>query len=114
VEACKEDAIVLETADGCPVIDDITCLYCGQCIKACPTGTLVEGHKGYRIQLGGKLGRHPQLARELPGIYDENQVKEIVKACLRFYKENSTQGERFGQILTDADFETFAKRYIRR
>jgi dissimilatory sulfite reductase (desulfoviridin) alpha/beta subunit len=114
VEACKEDAIVLDIADECPVIDDTKCLYCGHCIKACPTGTLAEGKTGYRIQLGGKLGRHPQLAKELPGIYNESQVKEIVKACLRLYKENSKQGERFGQILTDADFETLAKRYKRR
>ena len=106
VEACKEDAIVLDPVNECPVIDDIKCLYCGHCIKACPTGTLAEGQTGYRIQLGGKLGRHPQLAKELPGIYNENQVKEIVKACLRFYKENSKQGERFGQILTSSDLES--------
>jgi dissimilatory sulfite reductase (desulfoviridin) alpha/beta subunit len=113
VEACKEDAIILDTADACPVIDDIKCLYCGHCIKACPTGTIVEGRKGYRIQLAGKLGRHPQLARELPGIYDESQVKKIVKDCLRFYKANSRQGERFGQILTSLDLESFAERHKR-
>ncbi len=63
------------------------------------------------MQLGGKLGRHPQLAKELPGIYDENTVMEIVKDCLSFYKNNSKRGERFGQILTSADFEAFAIRY---
>jgi dissimilatory sulfite reductase (desulfoviridin) alpha/beta subunit len=111
VEACKEDAIVFNSEDECPVIDDVKCLYCGQCIKACTTGTIAEGQAGYRIQLGGKLGRHPQLARELPGLYDENQVKRIVSDCLRFYKENSKHGERFGQILTVEDFESFAARY---
>jgi len=113
VEACKEDAIRLDIANTRPVIDDITCLYCGHCIKACPTGTINEGRNGYRIQLAGKLGRHPQLARELPGIYDESQVKEIVRDCLRFYKENSKHGERFSQIFTAADFDTFAERYQR-
>lgn len=112
VEACKEDAIRLDHEPDGPVIDDVRCLYCGKCIGACPSGTIVEGKKGYRIQLGGKLGRHPQLARELPGIYDENQVLEIVQECLDFYKKNSKHGERFGQILTPADFEAFAKRSI--
>ena len=111
VESCKEDAILLDTANSRPVIDDVRCLYCGHCIKACPTGTIDAGRKGYRIQLAGKLGRHPQLARELPGIYDESQVMEIVRDCLRFYKENSKHGERFSQIFTAADFDTLAKRY---
>jgi len=63
------------------------------------------------VQLGGKLGRHPQLAKELPGIYSENQVLQIVKDCLVFYRKNSTHGERFGQILTAADFKKIATRY---
>ena len=111
VEACKEDAIRLDQEREVPVIDEIQCLYCGKCISACPTGTIVEGEKGYRIQLGGKLGRHPQLAKELPGIYDENQMLEIVQEILHFYKKNSKHGERFGQILTPADFDAFAARY---
>jgi dissimilatory sulfite reductase (desulfoviridin) alpha/beta subunit len=110
VEACKEDAIRLDQEHDGPVIDDVRCLYCGKCIGACPTGTIVEGKKGYRIQLGGKLGRHPQLAKELPGIYDENQVLDVVQECLNFYKKNSKHGERFGQILTPADFDAFAAR----
>ena len=111
VDACKEDAIRLDQKQNCPVIDEVQCLYCGQCISACPTGTIVEGQSGYRIQLGGKLGRHPRLARELPGIYNEDQVLEIVRECLEFYKKNSKHGERFGQILTPADFDAFAARY---
>ncbi len=111
VEACKEEAIILDLEKEVPVIDDNLCLQCGKCIPACPTGSLAEGQTGFRVQLGGKLGRHPQLAKELPGIYDENTVMEIVKDCLRFYKDNSKNGERFGQILTPADFEAFARRY---
>jgi anaerobic sulfite reductase subunit C len=111
VEACKEDAIRIDTEKEAPLIDTDRCLKCGKCIPVCPTGTLAEGQKGFRVQLGGKLGRHPQLARELPGIYGENRVIEIVKDCLRFYKNNSKHGERFGQILTPAAFDAFATRY---
>jgi anaerobic sulfite reductase subunit C len=111
VEACKEDAILLDPEKEVPVIDDCLCLKCGKCIPACPTGTLAEGQKGFRVQLGGKLGRRPQLAKELPGIYDEHKVMEIVKDCLHFYIDNSKNGERFGQILAPADFEAFAIRY---
>jgi dissimilatory sulfite reductase (desulfoviridin) alpha/beta subunit len=113
IEACDEDAIRLDTADSRPVIDDVRCLYCGQCIKTCPTSTIAEGRKGYRVQLAGKLGRHPQLARELPGIYDESQVLNIVRDCLRVYKENSKDGKRFSQIFSAADFDALAERYSR-
>jgi anaerobic sulfite reductase subunit C len=111
VDACREDAVRIDPAKQAPVIDNALCLKCGKCVPACPSGTLAEGQKGYRVQLGGKLGRHPRLAAELPGIYDECRVMEIVRDCLRFYKANSKHGERFGQILSPADFDAFAVRY---
>lgn len=111
VEACREDAIRIDAENEMPIVDPDLCLKCGKCIPACPTGTLAQGQKGFRVQLGGKLGRHPQLAKELPGIYDEHTVMEIVSDCLRFYKNNSRQGKRFAQILSPADFEVLAARY---
>ena len=110
VEACKENAITLDTDTESPRIDMNACLYCGKCMQACPTGTIAEGSKGFRVQLGGKLGRHPRLAQELPGIYSEEQVVLIVKDCLQFYKQTSKHGERFGQILTPDDFDRIARR----
>ncbi|MGD9052405.1 MAG: 4Fe-4S binding protein [Desulfobacterales bacterium] len=111
VEACKEDGIRLDSAQAGPVIDNDLCLKCGKCVSACPTGTLAEGQKGYRVQLGGKLGRHPQLAKELPGVYSEDQVRQIVKDCIRFYKKHSKDGKRFAQILQPDDFAVIVRRY---
>jgi dissimilatory sulfite reductase (desulfoviridin) alpha/beta subunit len=110
IEDCKENAITLIAAKESLQIDFTRCLHCGKCMKVCPTGTISQGAQGYRVQLGGKLGRHPQLAKELLGIYGEHQVLQIVKDCLDFYKQNSKHGERFGQILTSADFEKIATR----
>ena len=111
VEACRENAITLIADHEYPQIHFTRCLYCGACMNVCPTGTISKSAQGYRIQLGGKLGRHPQLAKELPGIYDEDQVLQIVNDCLHLYTQNSQHGERFGQILTSADFEEIAARY---
>jgi anaerobic sulfite reductase subunit C len=107
IEACREQAITLDTASPVvqPRIQIERCLYCGQCVRACPTGTLGNGARGYRVLLGGKLGRHPRLARELPGIFSEEAVLSIVKDCLAFYRKNSKGGERFAEIFTDKAFE---------
>ena len=108
VETCREKAITINSDK--PKIDYNLCLTCGKCIEVCPTGTIASDKKGFRVQLGGKLGRHPQLARELPGIYNEEEVFEIVKDCLAFYKKTSRQGERFAEIFTLSDFKNFARR----
>jgi dissimilatory sulfite reductase (desulfoviridin) alpha/beta subunit len=102
VEACKEDAVVLDGDKEIPVIDYDRCLRCGQCIKECPTGTIAVGKTGYRVLLGGKLGRHPQLAEELPGLYSEDEVVKILQKCLDFYKKHSKHGERFAAIFWKA------------
>jgi len=97
VEICKEDAISLK--GGYPFVDNSKCLSCGQCIEVCPTGTLKEKTKGYRILVGGKLGRHPRLATELSGIYALEDALKIADQCLDYYQSNCQGGERFGQIL---------------
>lgn len=99
VEICKEKAITMEC--GLPRIDENRCLFCGQCIGACPTGTIAEGKKGFRIQLGGKLGRHPRLAKDIPGIFSEDKILAIVESCIALYKQHSKTGERFAAILTE-------------
>lgn len=97
VEACREKAVVMK--GGGPVVDEGRCLYCGQCARVCPTGTIQERKKGYRILVGGKLGRHPRLAEELPGIHDEEEALNIVDRCLDLHRRECRKGERFGEIL---------------
>jgi len=97
VETCGEGAIIL--AGKWPVVDWGKCVSCGQCIAACPTRTLQEEKKGFRIQVGGKLGRHPRLAEELPGIYSPEETLEIIGRCLDHYQKHCQDGERFGEVL---------------
>jgi anaerobic sulfite reductase subunit C len=99
VAVCKESTIDIDPETDTARIDDEKCLYCGQCVKVCPTGALNTETEGYRILLGGKLGRHPQLATELRGIYSKEQVIEILEKCLEHHMVCNTEGERFGEIL---------------
>jgi dissimilatory sulfite reductase (desulfoviridin) alpha/beta subunit len=97
--ACKEEAITLNGTGGGPQFDWQRCLACGQCAKACPTGTIVQNLSGYRILLGGKLGRHPQLGQELSGIFSAETTLAIIDTCLAHFKTENIQGERFGEVL---------------
>ncbi len=99
-DVCKEKALILENGELVKLLTG-RCVSCGQCLAVCPTGTLEEEKSGWRIQLGGKLGRHPRLAREMPGIYTAEQVVTVLKKCLEFYKAKSRNGQRLGEILTE-------------
>ncbi len=103
VDACPDRAICLDKIKEHPVIDPDLCLLCGKCITACPTSTIEESERGFRVLLGGRLGRHPRLAMEVPGIQSRQKVLAIVENCLTFYKTHSTNGQRFSKILTSLD-----------
>ncbi len=96
-ETCQEEAISF--VDDNPVVDGKKCLSCGKCIAVCPTGTLRAGKSGYRILLGGKLGRHPHLATELPGIFEKEEIPVIIDRCLDYYTTHCAGGERLGEII---------------
>lgn len=99
VQACQEKAIALPESQDGPEIDLERCLACGQCLKVCPTGTLTEGEKGYRVLVGGKLGRHPQLGEELAGIHSEADLLKTLDRALDHYQKYNEKGERLGEVL---------------
>ncbi|MBW1997756.1 MAG: 4Fe-4S dicluster domain-containing protein [Deltaproteobacteria bacterium] len=102
-DSCLEGAISVKDPQEGPLIDYHKCLKCGKCVQECPTGIISARKKGYRVLLGGKLGRHPRLAKEMEGLFTDEEVTEILRRCLDFYKEKSLHGERFAEILPEAE-----------
>jgi anaerobic sulfite reductase subunit C len=99
VEACQEKALRLEEGAERPTVDLGKCLFCGQCITACPSGTLREDSQGFRVLVGGKLGRHPKLGKDLGKIYSKDEMLNALNHYLDFYQTHCQKGERLGEIL---------------
>ncbi len=99
LEVCQEQAILLEEGEEKPAIDKKKCLFCGQCIKVCPTGTIQKEQEGFRLLVGGKLGRHPQLAEDRGRIFSRENLFAEINAYLDLYQAHNKKGERLGEIL---------------
>lgn len=105
-QVCHESAIILD--DGFLVsIDEELCVDCGACAQVCPSSAIDISANTYKILVGGKLGRHPQLARELTGSLDGDQVLALVGVIVDFFKANANSGERLGALINRVGWEEF-------
>ncbi len=104
-EVCEEGAVTVE--DKWPLFDSERCLNCGLCLKACPKKVLEPEAKGFKILVGGKLGRHPQLAREIVALADKERVLQVLSLCLKYYKEHCQAGERLGALINRLGWDDF-------
>jgi dissimilatory sulfite reductase (desulfoviridin) alpha/beta subunit len=103
---CDEAAI--ELSDGYMIdINQELCVQCAACARVCPNGALTIAATRYRVQVGGKLGRHPQLAVELVGGLDAGQVLDLVSQIIDFYKANASRGERLGVLINRVGWDNF-------
>ena len=96
VDACLEHGI--EAGQEGPRFDFERCLGCGHCIATCQAGSIGTGAVGYRILIGGKLGRHPRLATEI-GFFPEEKAVAAVEGAIRIFATEARPGERFGTML---------------
>jgi dissimilatory sulfite reductase (desulfoviridin) alpha/beta subunit len=108
---CPSKAIVLSAGDGKLVVDPAPCTGCGDCITSCPTGSMREKSRGYRIFAGGKFGRRPSLGRRILGVLrTKEEAMAAILAVLDFFRVHGKAGERFGDALQRTGFpalETF-------
>ena len=101
--ACLEDAISPDPKTGKPIFLESNCLYCSDCIRACPTNAWKEGPKGHLVRVGGKHGRHPLNGPVVAKFITDDEVSTVIEATIEWYRKNG-EGKgrtRIGTILRE-------------
>ena len=101
--ACLEGAIESHPDTGEPIYDPLKCLYCGDCIRACPTEAWRPALTGWVVRIGGKHGRHPMDGSAIAAFVPDEKVQGIIEAVLDWYERNAADKGRIriGTLLAD-------------
>ena len=109
-KACTEGAIESDPDTGHPHYFPDKCLYCGDCIRVCPTDAWQADEIGWVVRCGGKHGRHPMLGHKIGEFVTDQQVPEIIQAVMDWYAAHGADKGRIriGGILQDpTEWESF-------
>ncbi|MBK5275928.1 MAG: 4Fe-4S dicluster domain-containing protein [Desulfuromonadales bacterium] len=85
---CVPKAIVMGD-DNKPVFSNDPCIWCGDCVKVCPTGAWSEKRRGYTARIGGKWGRNPLVGTLFATFLPEGQVVPFISSVLEWYKSKA-------------------------
>jgi len=108
---CEEGAIKL-TNQG-PRLNEELCLRCAACVHVCPTEALRLISLGYRVLIGGKLGRHPRLASELVSFASPEEIPPLLRRVVNVYKRYNQHGERLGSIIQRVGWERIREEILK-
>jgi len=99
-QICPVEAIQVDKDNEELVFHEDKCIGCGDCVYSCPTSAWQKRQEGYRIFVGGKMGKFPKLGIEVfDFIETRDKVLEIIKKTLEFYKKFGKKNERFRDTL---------------
>lgn len=101
---CPLSAISIEDEEA--VVDWSRCNLCGKCVGVCPEDLIEEEYTGYQVLVGGRVGKHPQLARELTIARSAEEALEIFEVLADWIEENVREGERVGAAIDRVGLET--------
>ncbi len=107
-ELCPVGAIKVE--ENALHYDPAKCILCGDCIFACPSYAWEQEKAGYRIFVGGKMGKFPYLGREVFNFLEgEEKLLQLIEKTLEFYNEEGERGERFGETIVRVGLDNYKK-----
>ena len=108
---CKEGAIVMGD-DELPIREEPKCIYCGDCVKSCPTDAWKVKRTGLAAFAGGRWGRHPELGQKLADFIEPERAMDIIASVLKFYKDEGKRGERLGVTINRVGLAELKRRVL--
>lgn len=97
VHSCLEEAITWQP-NGI-TIDRVRCLSCGNCLSVCPSGTLDKEESGWKLRIGGRVGRHPRFATFAGQVSTDEEVVSWVYDTIVDYMNSGQPQERLTHFL---------------
>jgi dissimilatory sulfite reductase (desulfoviridin) alpha/beta subunit len=79
-------------------------------VRACRTGALTVAARGWRVLVGGQLGRHPRLAETWFPFADGETVRKAFVTALEFRLAESS-GARLGETLNRTGLAALQSRF---
>ncbi len=110
-DICSSGAIRFNESDQLQY-DSSICNLCGDCIRVCPMDCWKAKRVGHTVFVGGRIGRHPELARELARLVDEERLFELMDRTIEFFTAQAKRGERFGATLSRVGWENFKQEVL--
>lgn len=99
-QICPVEAIQVDKDNEELVFYEDKCIGCGDCVYSCPTSAWQKRQEGYKIFVGGKMGKFPKLGIEVFDFVEtRDKTLEIIKKTLEFYKKFGKKNERFRDTL---------------
>jgi len=76
------------------------CINCSLCTASCPTSTWLVKAKGFKLLIGGTMGKIPRIASQLKElIVDREELNKLMEASLKYYQKHGRKKERFAQTI---------------
>lgn len=100
VAVCPDQAITMnDTAQADPNL----CQGCHACLTACEFEAVSLSEPFVRVLMGGKLGRHPHLARCVAEVSTPTQLIDLYQSAVDRYLQKSPAGMRFAAWWTSQE-----------
>jgi anaerobic sulfite reductase subunit C len=105
VYACPAGAINI--VDDAYTVDREKCTNCGTCVLSCPNAAWTTTKRGYKVWIGGTMGRRPRLATKLPGMASsKEELLTLIGKIIVYYRKKGRKQERLGHMLDRVGTET--------